>query len=246
MRTRTLALAAAAAVLLTGCQRTGDAGSPAPVASATQPAAAGNGVAELAADEILQRSQAAVERAESFRMQGDLSNEGERMTFDFKTDGRDLTGFMTKGAEKIGLLSVGGKQYVRPNERFLAQMSGEPAKARKVARRMGDRWVELTDKDQNLAGVFGAVSIGQWLDVAGKVTKGPVKEIDGTPAIGLVHEGTTGGTLYVATAGEPYPLRIEAPGTEKGQIDISDFGATFPELKAPARAEVTTFAQLMN
>jgi hypothetical protein len=251
MRTRTIklatvTLAATAAVLLTGCQNNGNAegDSPAPAAaSATPSTAADNGVAALTADQILERARTALRGTTSYRIKGTMTSEGQRAALDFKTSGKDLSGSMATGPAKVQLLAVGGQQYIKPNEQFWAMM-GDPKKAKNIAKLMGDRWAKVPADQKDLAGLFNAASVDEVLDNSGKVTKGPTKEIDGVPAVGLVDNGSDGGTLYIATVGEPYPLRIEAPKAGDGQITFSDFGATFAELKAPAEAEVVDFAEL--
>jgi hypothetical protein len=56
------------------------------------------------------------------------------------------------------------------------------------------------------------------------VTKGKPKTIDGKQAITLT-SGTSSdeGALYVATEGEPYPLRIESTKGE-GKVDFTGYG----------------------
>ncbi|MCA2216703.1 hypothetical protein [Jidongwangia harbinensis] len=250
MRTRTnrvatVALAAAAAVLLTGCQNSADAdGDPAvPAAASATPSAADNGVAALTADQILARARTALGGAPSYRINGTMNNDGQRATLDVTARGRDLSGAMAMGPAKVQLLAVGGQQYMKPNEQFWALM-GDPKKAKDIAKLVGDRWVKVPADDKNLAGLFSVASVGEVLDNSGTVTKGPTKKIDGVPAVGLVDDGTDGGTLYIATVGEPYPLRIEAPTAGDGRVDFSDFGAAIPELTAPAEADVIDFVEL--
>ncbi|MEK8110175.1 hypothetical protein NKG94_49395 [Micromonospora sp. M12] len=75
------------------------------------------------------------------------------------------------------------------------------------------------------------------------MTKGEAREIDGVKTVGLV-DGDKDGTLFIATTGEPYPVRMEGGADSPGQITFSDFGATFDELKAPPANQVIDFDQL--
>jgi len=241
-------LAATAALLLTGCQSSsnndgGGGVSTAAPPSVTPSTAADNGVAALPADQILRRAQTAVKGATSYRINGDMKSAGQRATIEFQIRGSDLSGSLAMGAAKAELLEVGGRQYVRPNEQFWS-MIGDPRKAKELTRSVGAKWAKVPAGDKDLSGLFGAASIVELLNNVGKVTKGPAKEIDGVPAIGLVDNGPEGGTLYVATVGEPYPLRLEAQVLTDGHISFTDFGARFPALKAPADAEVVDYGQL--
>jgi hypothetical protein len=239
-------LAATAALLLTGCQSSGSSnndGVPAAPPSAAPSTTADNGVAALPADQILQRAQTAIKGAPSYRIKGDVKSAGQRATLEFQIRGSDLSGSLAMGAAKAELLEIGGQKYVRPNEQFWS-MIGDPRKAKELTRSMGGKWVKVPAGDKDLSGLFGAARLEETLDNAGKVTKGAAKEIDGVPAIGLVDNGPEGGTLYIATVGEPYPLRLEAEVLTDGNISFTDFGASFPAIKAPSDAEVVDYGQL--
>jgi hypothetical protein len=78
----------------------------------------------------------------------------------------------------------------------------------------------------------------------GKVSKGTTKTVDGVETIGLVDDGADGGTLYVATVGEPYPIRVEPSNADDGAMAFSSFGKSFPELKLPAAGDVIDLQKL--
>jgi hypothetical protein len=260
MRTRTTRLATVtvattAAILLAGCNNdnggadNGSAGGPAPVASATPsaaPSATDNGVAALAPDKILQRARAAIKGVKSYRIKGAVDAEGERMTLDFQISGKDMAGSMGVGKAKVRLLSVGKNQYLKGDQQFWAESTGNAKDGKAMAKLIGDRWAQIPSGDQSLGALFNAASIDDLLKNSGTVTKGTAKEIDGVPAIGLVDKGSDGGTLYIATVGEPYPLRLEAPGSDGQMMTFSDFGKTFAEIKVPAEADVVDFGDMAN
>jgi hypothetical protein len=73
----------------------------------------------------------------------------------------------------------------------------------------------------------------QLLQVAGPVTKGATATVNGVPVIAITDQATADqcleigaqcGTIYVATTGEPYPIRIET-GDGHTALDFADFGA---------------------
>ncbi len=241
-------LAATAALLLTGCSsssgsNTNDGGPTASPPSVAPSTAADNGVAALPADQILQRAQTAIKGAPSYRIKGDVKSAGQRAKLEFQIRGADLSGSLAMGAAKAELLEVGGQQYVRPNEQFWS-MIGDPRKAKELTQSTGGKWVKVPAGNKDLSGLFGAANLEETLGNVGKITKGQAKEIDGVPAIGLDDNGPDGGTLYIATVGEPYPLRLEAEVLTEGNISFTDFGASFPALQAPAAAEVVDYGQL--
>ena len=241
-----------AAILLSGCggKKAADSPAAAPAASAvsapaasTSSAPADNGVAALTADQILERAKTALKAANAFHVKGSVVDKGQRTTMDFKTRAGALLGSLAIGKAKIELLTVAGKQYMRPNEAFWAT-SLDRTKAHTMAKLMGDKWAKIPDKNQDFTNLFSAASIDELLKPGGKLTKGQTKEVDGVPAIGLVENSSDGGTLWVATTGEAYPLRLQPKNPSEGGIAFSEFGATFPEIKAPPEAQVIDFETL--
>ncbi|MDG4782564.1 hypothetical protein O7614_23165 [Micromonospora sp. WMMD961] len=229
-------VAVVAMALLTGCgDGNGDGGQPASNAPAD------NGVAALAPDEALQRATTAVKNAKSYRLAGDIDNDGQKMTLDFKMTGSDLAGQVSTTEGTVELLSVAGQQYIRPDEKFWAKNAGAQASG-EIVKLMGDKWAKVSEKD-DFTQLFDVANVEQLLKPDGTMTKGEAKEIDGVKTVGLV-DGDKNGTLYIATTGEPYPVRMEGGQDAAGQITFSDFGATFDELKAPAADQVVDFDQL--
>ncbi|WP_143162900.1 hypothetical protein [Couchioplanes caeruleus] len=232
---------AAAATTLAGCQ--GDkADTVQPAAGpAASPVSATSGVAALSADEILQRAKAALTRAKSYRAKGMLDMEGQKTTIDLKVSGENFTGSMSFGGAEVELLAVGGKKYLRPNDKFWI-MSTDAEQGRTLARTIGDRWVAGADKDQSFADLFTVGSIEAFLKPTGALSKGEEKEVGGVPAIGLKDAGDPDSVLYVATTGEPYPLQLTGKG-DSGMV-FSDFGAAFTDIKAPAGDKVVDLGEL--
>ena len=232
---------AAAGALLTGCQgKTADTGSPAPAASS---APADNGVAALPADEILNRAKTALKAVESFRAKGSVVDDGQRLTLNLKVRGSTVGGWIAMGQAKVELLAIGGHQYIRPNEKFWATNT-DSKKAHTIAKLMADKWVKLPDKSKDFSDLFSTANIDDLLKPDGSLTKGAAKDINGVPTIALIADGPNGGTLYVATVGEAYPIRLVAPDDSDAQIDFSDFGAAFADLTTPPEAQIIDLEEL--
>jgi hypothetical protein len=238
---RNLAILGAAVVLLAGCASNDDKDTPA-AAAPTSAAPADNGVAALEPPAIIEKAKAALKTAKSFHMKGSINDEGQETALDLKVSGPDVVGSMTISKAKVELLRVGGKQYMKPDAAFWKMTAA--AQANTIIQVVGDRWVVVPASNKDLSGLFTVTDIDQILDPDGTLTKGPVKPINGTPAISLVEGGSDGGTLYVATTGEPYPLELAGPTAADGGLDFTEFGETFSDLKAPAAADTLDLSKI--
>jgi hypothetical protein len=242
MRSTLAVTVAALAVLAAGCQSTDDTKTAAPAPTSVAPSKpAGNGVAALTAAEILKKAKAALVASKSFHVKGNTVEDGEKLAVDLKVSGKNVSGSLVTGKAKVELLAVGGKQFIRPNEAFWT-ISGAGKQAHTVAKVVGTRWVKVTPGDKDLADLFSLGDADTLLDPDGALTKGTEKVIAGVPAIGLVDGGKPGGTLWIATTGEPLPLKLD--GTDGSGATFGEFGKTFAEIKQPAATEVFDMATL--
>jgi hypothetical protein len=239
--TRALVPLALAGALLAGCGDKADDGSAASAPTSAAPSE--NGVAALDPDKIVNKAAAALADAKSFSVKGDISTEGQQIGLDVKVAGEDVLGSITLGGATVELLRVAGEMYIRPDAEFWKQNGG--AAGETMAKLLGDRWAKLSTKDVDFAGFFQITDAAEMLKPDGKVTKGETKTVNGVNAIGLVDSGSDGGTLYVATTGEPYPLMLEGPKNQ-GQITFGDFGETFDGIEAPASADVVDLDKLKS
>lgn len=235
---RSVITLAGVAALLAGCGG-GDSAKPGSVGPTD------NGISVLAPDEALQRATAALKGAKSYRLKGNLDVDGTRMGLDFRVSGTDLGGRLSVDDGKAELLSVAGQKYVQADKKFWVKAAG-PDAGNNMVKLVGDKWAKVPEKNKDFADVFSAANIDKLLKPGGTLTKGETKDIEGVKTIGLVDKSANGGTLYVATTGQPYPIRVEGTDTAKDQIIFSDFGATFDDLKAPPAAEVVDLEKLMR
>jgi hypothetical protein len=221
---------AVAGVILAGC---GD-GGPRPSAT-TSPAPTDNGVSALAPDEIVRKAAAALEGAKSYEITGNVDSDGEETYLHLKISGKDVIGVIAAQGAQVELLSVGGQNFIRPDEAFWKANLGD--KGTGVAELMGSRWAKLSATDKQFRDLFEIIDPSELLKPDGKLSKGTTKQVPGGTAVGVVEGGADGGTLYVATTGEPYPLFLEGPAG-KGHLTFSSFGASFPDLALPGQSEV--------
>lgn len=238
---RNLVVVVVGAALLGGCAGGREATS---VASS---APAGNGVAELAPAVIVERAQAALKGAASYRYKAAAVRGGVRTVDEFEVSGADLVGTSANGKTTVRFLRIGGQQYMKPDAAFWGLTRG--ARAGAVIRMVGDRWVRVPAGDKTYGRMFPTGNIKVLLDLVGMIngdtaTKGPAETIGGTPAISLLGHGVVGDRLYVATEGPPYPLRVDDPKNPGTGFTLSDFGVDFADLKPPAVADVLDLAAL--
>jgi len=227
--------------LLAGCSSKDDATSApatsapatAAAAPATQASTTGGGIAALGADQILARAEAALKEAKSFRVKGDSVQDSQKMSIDFEVSGDDLAGSLTQGKAVIEMLSVSGNHYIRPNEAFWQIAAGGAAQGKAVAKAVGKKWVS-TKADKTFDSFFGEFTPEKFLEADGTITKGDARTVNGVPTIAL--KDSSGGVIYIATTGKPYPISVDSDGT----ITFSDFAKTFSDIKKPASADVYT------
>jgi hypothetical protein len=236
-----LAALATTTMLLSGCGGS-DSAEPKGGTAATTQASADNGVAALTADEILAKAKDALTKAGSFHIAGSTSKEGETMSLDFKVSGKDFVGKMSmaKGAD-VEILSVGGKQYMKPSEGFWAMLAGAE-QAKTMIKATAGKWVLVPAKDQ-ISGLFGAADVNELLKPGGTLSKGEATKVGEQAVITLKDSSDAESLMFVATTGEAYPVRIGPSATGEG-VTFSEFGAKFDGIVAPAADQVVDQASL--
>lgn len=237
---RTVAAAAVAVLALTGCQ-SGGGDKPAQV---TSPPPAGNGVAALSADEILQRAKTSLTAARSYRVNGTMIDGGQTSQLDFSVDGADLTGKMAFGSMEVELLAVGNDRFLRGNEEFFVQGLG-PEQGAAVGKVFAGRWIAGADNDPSFASLFTIGTVEEILRPTGTLSKGEEKEIGGVPAIGLKDSADPDGVFWIATTGEPYPLRL-SNAKSNAELVISGVGEPVTGITEPAADEIIDLEQLTS
>lgn len=221
-----LVAAVAATVLLTGACNLGPSKSTADKSSA--PATSGEALTSKSADEILNAATAAFSGATSVHMKGTFAESGQTMGLNLFVGAAGARGKIRAPIEKgkpvtLSILDTKREFYLKSPQMWRSVGDAEMAKT------LGNRWVmipkqnsadfkdfeRLTDLQQFANEVFKS---------GGSVTKGKTTVIDGTPAIGL---NGSDGTLYIATTGKPYPLKIvpKTPAKPGEQLAFLDYNA---------------------
>jgi hypothetical protein len=212
----------AAAALLAGCATT----------TPPAPAATDNGVSALTAQEILDKAQEALAAAKSFHVKGGATESGKALAIDMTLAGADFKGTITVDGQAIELIKIGTDLYMKaPDEFWKGQLPAGQSDA--ILLLLKGKYVKVSATAPGFSEMANLADPKGFLDPSGTVTKGSPKDINGQPTIALTD---TDGSLYVATTGKPYPIRIE--GSEAGQsLDFSDFDATV-KIEAPPASQV--------
>ncbi len=194
----------------------------------------GNGVASKSPTAILAASRAAAEGAASVRV-ADKSSQGRlslTLNMEATRDG---------GRARVSLLALvfevirsGDTLYIKGNPAFYARLGIAAAKVPK------GMWLKASASSRQLAQLteFTNLSgeLGTMLTARGPLTKGAATTANGQQVIELKENtGVSIRTLYIATNGKPYPIKIVKHGAETGQATFSDWNQPI-KLTPPASA----------
>ena len=233
MRVRRVLVPVATVALLAGC--TSSSPTPEPTAPVD------NGIAGLPVEEIVTRAQGALGRVSSYRMRGVMTNDGRTAKIDLLNGGKNVRGTIEIEGRALEILRIGNDLYMKASDEFWKQFI--PAQRQSVLTMLSGKYVKVDATNASFSALTEAFDASEIVKADGAVTKGTPTTVNGTPAIGLVN-GDQKSTLYVATVGEPKPLRIESP-SGRGSIDFTDYGKPM-EFAAPASSEVFDLKSVMG
>lgn len=192
-----------------------------------------NGVASKPAAQILATARDALGSAKSVRLQGTMTKSGTTYTVDIVLGPGSGKGTMTGPIPGLGrgsfeFIELGGKVYIRSST--LWRHYGVAA-----AELLDNRWVATTVKEMGGA----PFTIENFFSSIGPITEGPASKGAVTSINGQLAIPVTSGdsTVYVATTGTPYPLRV-VPSSSKagsGEINFLDYNAAL-HITAPPNA----------
>lgn len=243
-----LCIAAAATAGLTGCQPgqdTADSGTGVSGSSAApgKSAAKKDPFAGLTGGEIADRATKATTGASSLRMKGDIPDDesGGTISLDVALNKKgECAGTIGMGGKgRAELIKTGDLVYMKFDEALLREQSKGEAKADTDAAvaMLAGKWTKTkaTGSDAKEFGDFCNLStvLDGAEDTDSDAGRGKTTTVDGTPAITL-HEkdGKDRYTLYVATEGKPYLLRVDSTtGADRGSVTFSDFDKPVPTHK---------------
>ncbi|HSX98871.1 MAG TPA: hypothetical protein VLG91_15995 [Streptomyces sp.] len=199
--------------------------------------------AGLTGGEIANKAVKATTDAESLRMKGEgQDSSGETVQMDIAMNKKgDCAGTLSMNGEgEAELVKVGDTIYMKYDEAFVRAQSKGSSKeeADMVVDMLAGKWTKTsaTAKDSKDIASFCDLDtmLADFKDVNSDATRGKTAEVDGTPAITLDEkDGKDRYTLYVATEGKPYLLRVVSKSAkEPGDLVFTDYDKPVPA-KAP-------------
>ncbi|MEV7277983.1 hypothetical protein [Streptomyces sp. NPDC093111] len=209
---------------------------------------------ELTGPQIADKAIGATKTADSLTLDIALKTTDGPIKAYLATDVRGrCAGTMTLGATGTAeLIKPDAKAvYMRFDEAFLKeQAKGESAEVQAaVLKELKGRWVKTDAKDpdakESLALCDLKSLLSEFEQGTGRAAKGEETTVGGKKALPLTQtSGSEKTTLYVATEGKPYLLKIvTAGGKEPGTISFSDYDKPV-EAKAPPAKDVVDEKQL--
>jgi hypothetical protein len=178
---------------------------------------------------------------------GYVAGDGQTVKFDLVKRGpTDGMCTLTASGETVDVIRVGAYDYARASERFWATLAPEAVRGQAAARLADGKYVKARHTDMKIGRLTKFLDIPQivWMELGETqdVVKGDRQIVNGVPTIAIVSPYL--GTIYIATQGEPYVVRVVAPGgASTGVSNFFDYLKPV-QIQAPPASEVVDIAAL--
>ncbi|MEV0255044.1 hypothetical protein AB0H82_12375 [Streptomyces sp. NPDC050732] len=204
------------------------------------------------ADRIAAKAVKATKGADSMRVKGDVrQTDGKSVSMDIVVDqAKNCQGTIGTGGSEAEVRHTDGTLYLRGNEQYWKSALKTQPGAQKAVSKVADKWVKMPADDASTSGLCDKQGLVASMDENKSERKGMKKgdttTVDGKEAIALTKKGSGGetNTLYVATEGKPYILRISVKGGDTpNDATFGDYNKPVRP-KAPAKDETVDLKQL--
>lgn len=224
LKTRSSTLAACAVAL---------AGSIAGCGGSSSNGGTDNGVAAKSPDAIVNAATNAANTVKTVHVAGALRSGGSPITLDLTlVAGKGGGGQMTQNGLSFKLINLNQTVYINGSDAFWRHIGGSSA-----AQLFHGKWLRASANGQ-FSGIASLTSVqtlfNQLLSNHGKLAKGPTTTVAGRKVV-AVNDTTKGGTLYVATTGQPYPVQVSKGGSDGGRVVFDRYNQP-ASLTAPPNA----------
>jgi hypothetical protein len=186
--------------------------------------ASNNGVAAKSPDAIVTSASNAANGVKSVHVSGTVTSAGSPVTLDLGlVAGKGGGGQMAQNGLSFNIIDLNNEVYLNGSDAFWRHVGGNAA-----AQLFHGKWLRApaTGQFASLASLTDVHTLfTKLLTVHGTLAKGATSTVDGQKAV-AVHDTTKGGTLYVATTGQPYPIEISTPGSQGGRIVFDRYNQT--------------------
>lgn len=192
-----------------------------------------NGVAAKSPDAIVNAATNAVSTVKTVHVSGSLPSAGSPITLDLTlVAGKGGGGQMTQNGLSFKLINLNQTVYINGSDAFWRHIGGSGA-----AQLFRGKWLRAPANGQ-FAAVASLTSVqtlfNQLLSNHGTLAKGPTTTVAGRKAVAVI-DTSKGGTLYVATTGQPYPVQVSKKGSDGGQVVFDRYNQP-ASLTAPPNA----------
>ncbi len=197
----------------------------------------GNGVAAKPATQIVSAAGQAAVHAHSVYVTGSVASSGQQVGLDLHlVNGTGAQGTITTSGLRVDIVSLNNTVYVKGSDAFWQHVGGANA-----VHLFHGKWLKgPSNGDLASFAQFSDFSalFQKLLTSAGPVVKGHTTTIRGESAI-AVRDSRQGGTLYVATHGQPYPLEVAKSGSGGGRVDFLQYNQSFAITAPKGAIDVT-------
>jgi hypothetical protein len=195
-----------------------------------------SGESKKSADQIVADAQKAARAAHAVHVSGSIVQGRGRLSLDLHiVRNAGAEGEIGLQGGKVRLVRVGTKVYLNGDVAFWTQFGSAS-----TARRLQGRWLRVPATRSDLGLLFRVTDLDTFfsgtLRSHGRLAKAGTRTYKSRKVIAIDDTGSSGGTLYVAASGPPYPYAILGPnGGKQGAIDFSDWNKTVT-IEAPKGA----------
>jgi hypothetical protein len=194
----------------------------------------GNGVASKSPAEIVAAARAAADGASSVHVSGSTTTGGTPITLDLTlAAGKGGQGQVSENGLSFEMIETGGTVYIKGSQAFYSHFAGAAA-----AQLLEGKWLKAPSSNASFAGLSSLTDLRKLLSAAlgshGALSAAGTSTVNGQAVVG-VRDTTQNGTLYVATAGQPYPVQIAKNSAGGGAITFDEWNKPVT-LAAPADA----------
>ncbi|MET8379221.1 hypothetical protein [Streptomyces microflavus] len=221
-------------------------------------AQADDDIASLGAEQIADRSRDALLGVSSLHLsaRGSLDGSGDPMSVDLTLDREgNCAGGVDMGEDgSVEIVKRAGDVWLKPDKAFWE--THVPVGGSTFDAILDGRYMKAKADDPRLLTVTEVCDLDTFRELItdnadaadrGTLTKGRETEVNGEPVIPVTRaQGDERLTVYVATDGEPYPVRIAVRGSgEEGTVNFSGFDRPVPA-RTPSADETVDVTALLG
>ncbi|MFF7636247.1 hypothetical protein ACFZB9_24325 [Kitasatospora sp. NPDC008050] len=209
-------------------------------------------ISTMSAAEIGKQEHAAMAALTSMRMAGSITTGGQKVTLDLTVDNaKNCTGTIAPdGQGSVKVIHNSAGTWIQPDAAYwttMAATQGDTKDGSAAAELFKGRYLTNSQGDPSLKGLsdmcdmIKSITGGDLGDSSG-MAKAGTATVDGVPTQVITTPDDSGTiTVYVASQGPAYLVRMQSNGSEPGQFDLSDFNKPL-DIQSPPDDQVIDFS----